>query len=197
MLAGKGFEKVYNVIGGFKKWKGEKAFGKEILGLDLFAGDESLEKTMVIAYSLENGLRDFYLAMIPATKNHDAKDLFRKLAEIELKHQDRIFAEYINISGKSPGREEFEDGPVKKAVEGGLTTQEYLDLFQPDPESGEDIIELAMSIEAQALDLYLRASDRSSSPDSKNMLIRIADEERMHLTWLGELMERLDLEGIR
>jgi len=184
MLAGKGFDNVYNVTGGFKAWESEAAFGKEELGLELFTGDESPETTLVVAYSLEQGLLDFYLSMIPKVKN-----LFKKLSEIEVKHRDRIFHEYVKISGKSSSREAFEKNIVIKAVEGGLTTQEYMDLFQPDLESVEDIIGLAMSIEAQALDLYLRAADRSNNPESKKILIQIADEEQTHLTQLGKLME--------
>ena len=193
MLAGKGFDNVYNVSGGFKAWKDKAAFGKEELGLELFTGDESPEKTLVVAYSLEAGLRDFYLSMIPKVKNNDAKNLFQKLSEIEIKHQERIFSEYIKISGKSETRQEFEKTIVSKAVEGGLTTEEYANLFQPDWESVADIIELAISIEAQALDLYLRAADRRSDPQSKKVLNQIADEERMHLTQLGKLMETIDL----
>ena len=189
MLAGKGFDNVYNVTGGFKAWENKAAFGKEERGLDLFTGDESPEITLVIAYSLEQGLLDFYLSMIPKVKNDDVKNLFKKLSEIEVKHRDRIFHEYVKISGKSSSREEFEKNIVIKAVEGGLTTQEYMDLFQPDLESVEDIIGLAMSIEAQALDLYLRAADRSNNPESKKILIQIADEEQTHLTQLGKLME--------
>jgi rubrerythrin len=191
MLAGKGFDNVYNVTGGFKGWKSEAAFGKEELGLELFTGDESPEKTLVVAYSLEAGLRDFYLSMITKVKNNDTKDLFQKLSEIEVKHQDRIFNEYITITGKSVNREEFEKSTVSNEIEGGLTTEEYMNLFQPDLESMEDIISLAMSIEAQALDLYMRAADRTSNPQSKKMLTQIADEERAHLAQLGKLMESI------
>ncbi len=191
MLAGKGFENVYNVAGGFKGWKSEAAFGEEELGLELFTGDESPEKTLVVAYSLEAGLRDFYLSMLIEVKNNDTKDLFQKLSEIEVKHQDRIFNEYIAITGKSVDREEFEKRTVSKEIEGGLTTEEYMNLFQPDLESMEDIIALAMSIEAQALDLYIRAADKTSNPQSKKMLTQIAEEERTHLAQLGKLMESI------
>jgi len=192
MLAGNGFEDVYNLSGGFKTWKGEAAVGKEELGLELFTGDESPEKTLVVAYSLEAGLGDFYSSMIPKVKNKDAQNSFQKLSEIEVKHQDRIFNEYIRLSGKSVSRETFEKNTVQTAVEGGLTTEEYTDLFQPDWESLADIIGLAMSIEAQALDLYLRAADRSPNPESRKVLSRIGDEERAHLKQLGKLMETID-----
>lgn len=191
MLAGKGFENVYNVTGGFKGWKGEAAMGEAEMGLELFTGDESPEVTLVVAYSLEEGLLDFYLSMMPRVKNEDVKKVFEKLSEIEIKHQDRIFKEYVRISGTSASREAFEKNTVIDAVEGGLTTQEYLDLYKPDWESAADIIGLAMSIEAQALDLYLRAADRSGNPESKKVLLQIADEERVHLARLGKLMDNL------
>lgn len=191
MLAGKGFENVYNVTGGFKGWQGEAAIGEAEMGLEFFTGDESPEVTLVVAYSLEEGLLDFYLSMMPRVKNAEVKKVFEKLSEIEIKHQDRIFKEYVRISGTSASRETFEKNTVIDAVEGGLTTQEYLDLYKPDWESAADIIGLAMSIEAQALDLYLRAADRSSNPESKKVLIQIADEERVHLARLGKLMDNV------
>ncbi len=193
MLAGKGFENVYNVVGGYKSWNSPAAFGEKELGLELFTGNESPETTLVIAYALEEGLFDFYLSMIPKVKNNAVKDLFKNLSVIEVKHKDRIFKEYVKISGKSDSRETFQNNIVVKAVEGGLTTQEYVDLFQPDWESEEDVIGLAMSIEAQALDLYLRAAERSSNPESKSVLNQIADEEKVHLAQLGKLMEAIDL----
>lgn len=193
MLAGNGFENVYNLSGGFKVWEGEAAVGKEDLGLELFTGDESLEKTLLVAYSLEAGLREFYSSMIPKIKNEDAQNIFKKLSEIEVKHQDRIFNEYIRLSGKPVGRQAFEKNVLHTVVEGGLTTEEYTNLFQPDWESAADIIGLAMSIEAQALDLYLRAADRSPNPESRKVLAQIGDEERAHLKQLGKLMETIDL----
>jgi len=192
MLAGNGFENVYNISGGFKTWKGKAAVGKEDLGLELFTGDESPEKTLVVAYSLEAGLGDFYTSMIPRVKNKDAQNIFQKLSEIEIKHQDRIFNEYIRLSRKPLSREAFEENMVHTAVEGGLTTEEYTNLFQPDWESLSDIIELAMSIEAQALDLYLRAAHRSPNPESRKVLVQIGDEERAHLKQLGKLMETIE-----
>ncbi len=192
MLAGNGFENVVNLSGGFKTWKGEAAVGEEELGLELFTGDESPEKTLVVAYSLEAGLRDFYTSMIPRVKNKDAQNIFQKLSEIEVKHQDRIFNEYIRLSGKPLSREAFEENMVRTAVEGGLTTEEYTNLFQPDWESVPDIIGLAMSIEAQALDLYLRAAHRSPNPESRKVLAHIGDEERAHLKQLGKFMETLE-----
>jgi len=191
MLAGKGINEVYNLSGGIRGWNGQVAFGQEELGLSLFTGNETPEETLVVAYSLEAGLHDFYLSMIPRVKSSDAKNLFEKLSEIEIRHQDSIFKEYLEITGKSSNRKEFEKTVIVKAVEGGLTSEEYADMFRPDWESTKDIVDIAMSIEAQALDLYLRVSNQSVDPKSKKVLLQIASEERIHLTQLGKLMEQI------
>jgi rubrerythrin len=189
MLSGKGFDNVINVKGGIKAWDSHVAVGAEELGLELLTGKESLEEMLLAAYSLEAGLRDFYLSMIEKVRRVDIQNLFQRLAEIETLHRNRIFDEYLQISEKKVRREDFDNDLVVNAVEGGLTTDEYVQMFQPDWESVVDIISLAMSIEAQALDLYTRASERSADPRSKSTLKKIAEEERGHLEQLGKLMD--------
>ena len=78
-----------------------------------------------------------------------------------------------------------------KALEGGLSTREYLDLFNPDLNSEIDVISLAMSIEAQALDLYQRVSSKVKNPQSRGIINKIGDEEKVHLESLGKLLDNL------
>jgi len=189
MLSGKGFDNVINMAGGIKAWDGHVAVGGEELGLELLTGEESIEETLVAAYSLEAGLRDFYLSMIEKVQPPDVKNLFQKLSDIETLHQDRIFNEYLQVSGKKVRREDFDNDVVIKAVEGGLTTDEYIEMYQPDMASTVDVISLAMSIEAQALDMYTRAAERSTDSRSQEALKKIAEEERSHLEQLGKLMD--------
>jgi rubrerythrin len=191
MLAGKGFNQVINMAGGIKAWNSQIAVGGQDQGLELFTGKESPQETLVVAYSLEAGLRNFYLSMIEKVQNVRVQDLFQKLSQIERIHQDRIFDEYLQISESDIDREAFDRDLVVKAVEGGLTTEEYIERYRPDWNSATDIISLAMSIEAQALDLYTRASENSQEERSKTSLKKIAEEERVHLQQLGELIDSL------
>ena len=191
MLAGKGFENVLNMAGGIKAWDDPVAMGPQEQGLALFDGAESPEKTLLIAYSLEAGLHDFYLSMTEKVQAIPVRDLFQKLSEIEIKHQDRLFDEYLLVSGKNIDRDSFDKQITAFAVEGGLTTDEYLTLFEPDLDSPGDVVSLAMSIEAQALDLYSRASERGPDERSRAVLLKIAQEERSHLEQLGRLFNDL------
>ena len=188
MLAGKGFDEVINLTGGIKAWKNEKALGGEEQGLALFSGKESPEEALVIAYSLEAGLRDFYLAMAPKVQREAARKLFEKLATIEVKHQQRIYGAYIALTDTPMSEEEFASRKVVPAMEGGLTTEEYMAIYQPDINVVEEVISLAMAIEAQALDLYQRAARRAEMAASQALLHQIASEERSHLEQLGKLI---------
>ena len=191
MLAAKGFKEVINLTGGIKAWNSEKAVGREEQGLELFSGKESPEETLIVAYSLEEGLREFYVSMVSRVEEENVRKLFELLSSIEVKHQDRILSEYGRITGKPVSREEFAQKTVGPAMEGGLTTEEYLQLYQPDLEVAEEVISLAMAIEAQALDLYQRAAERAGTDAAQSALIQIANEERAHLEQLAKLFESL------
>jgi rubrerythrin len=122
---------------------------------------------------------------IPSEK---AKKSFIFLADVEIKHQKSIFALYLEVSATDIDRAEFEKKIVVKAAEGGLTTDQYIALFGPSPQSTKEIAAVAISIEAQALDLYQRAALRSP-PETGEVLLKIANEEQAHLNMLAQLFE--------
>ena len=189
MLTGKGFKKVINMAGGIKAWNGNKAVGPEDTGLYLFTGAETLPQVLIVAYSLEKGLQDFYVSMTELVSGEKAKNLFDNLARIETKHQNRLLAEYRQETGTNPSKDDFEKTIVVRAMEGGLTTEEYLKLYQLDNDNETEVISMAMAIEAQALDLYQRSAARSTSENIRLALMQIADEERAHLKQLASLLE--------
>jgi rubrerythrin len=191
MLSGKGFQKVFNVSGGIKAWHAKTAIGPQDLGLDLFTGKEEPLDVLKVAYSLEQGLREFYLQMGKEAENPKIEDLFAKLSEIEVKHQMSIYIAYNDISTKEVSKDEFEKMVEIKALEGGLSTREYLELFGSDLDSETQVISLAMSIEAQALDLYQRLSLKVGNRQSRDIINKIAKEEKAHLASLGKLMDSL------
>jgi len=191
MLSGKGFQKVFNVSGGIKAWQAKTAIGPQDLGLDLFTGKEEPLDVLKVAYSLEQGLREFYLQMEKQAENPKIEDLFAKLSEIEVKHQMSIYIAYNDMSTKEVSKDEFEKMVEIKALEGGLSTREYLELFGSDLDSETQVISLAMSIEAQALDLYQRLSLKVENRQSRDIINKIAKEEKAHLASLGKLMDSL------
>jgi len=191
MMAGKGFKRIYNLSGGIKGWNDEIAIGSQELGLELFSGKESTEETIIVGFGLELGLREFYLDMKERVTSSDAKILFEKLADIEILHQQQLLELYQQQTGKAVSMEDFEAKTVQPSMEGGLTTEQYLNIYKPNLESEQDILSLAMSIEGQAMDLYLRAADRASKKSTRATMQRIAGEERAHIALLGKYIDQM------
>jgi len=189
-LTGNGFTNVINLSGGFRAWTGQKSFESAEHGLELFNNLSNPTDVLIMAYSLEEGLQDFYYSMVSQAKSQEVIDLFNQLAAIEDLHKDRLFKEFSRISGSSD-REAFEANVQKHMIEGGMTTEEYLARFGTDLEHIDEVIGMAMSIEGQALDLYSRAAQRATEGDNKKLLEKIAAEEKTHLERLGELMDSL------
>jgi sulfur-carrier protein adenylyltransferase/sulfurtransferase len=189
LLAGLGYVDIINLAGGFNAWTSQTAFLSEETGLALFEGVTSLDSALAVAYSLEGGLREFYESRASAVHHAPARQLFHQLSQIEVKHQQRILEQYAALTGKRVTPESFEKCQVHDVLEGGLTTEAYANLLMPAYDTLTDIIDLAMSIEAQALDLYLRASAKAQNETGRKALIQIANEEKAHLARLGRLME--------
>lgn len=187
MLVGRGFQRVYNLSGGIKAWQDVTVCGDEFAGLELFTGKESLTETLIVAYSMEHGLRDFYLRMAEETTDAKSEEVFTRLADVEVKHQNSILSLFQQISGTICTKSEFEEKYVFAVSEGGLTTEQYIRRFGASS-SVQDIVSVAISIEAQALDLYHRAGDISSGK-TKDFLVKIANEEQAHLNMLAHMVE--------
>lgn len=189
-MAGKGFNNLYNLSGGINAWKKEVAVGPEDVGLHLFSGGTSPEEAIIAGFGLEAGLRDFYVSMQKQVTNESTKALFGMLADIEIRHQERLVKLYAERTGVDITREDFAQKIVRPAMEGGLTTEEYLQLYQTDLESEIEVLGMALAVEAQALDLYSRAAQRSENNEEfRDVLLQIAEEERSHMAKLSEYMD--------
>ncbi len=164
--------------------------GGEETGLHLFSGVENSEQAVIVGYGLEMGLREFYLTMQSRTKRESTEKLFGKLADIEVLHQQQLLQLYEEITGTSQSMDQFSDNVVQPAMEGGLSTEEYLQLYNTDLNSELEVLGLALAIEAQALDLYLRAADQSKETKTIEVLQQIAREERSHIDRLAKYIDQ-------
>lgn len=166
------------------------AVGPEDSGLHLFSGGTSSEEAIITGFGLEEGLRDFYISMQKKVAIESTKSLFGMLADIERLHQERLVKLYIELTGADISLEDFAKKIAEPAMEGGLTTEEYLRLYQTDLQSEVEVLGLALAIEAQALDLYSRAAERNRNHEGyRNVLLQIAEEERSHIARLSDYID--------
>jgi rhodanese-related sulfurtransferase len=190
MLSGWGFKEVYNLAGGIKAFQGHKATGPRELNLDLVRGDETPAEIIALAYGMEKALQLFYETLQHQSPDRELPDLFGKLAQVEVRHEQRLFETYGRVVPGGQDLATFESSIVPKTLEGGFNAKEFLATNQ-----APEVLDLAMMLETQALDLYLRFADRSDQPQTKEVLYALAGEEKEHLASLGLLLDEKSGKG--
>lgn len=187
LLAGKDFASVYNMAGGIKAWQGHQAKGPEEAGLEFFTGQEDYEDGVSLAYAMEDGLREFYRRMAGRAKDEEGRQLYTRLMGFEDAHKVRLLAEYRQTHGP----EAMPHKAMAGVMEGGGRVEDFFDRVEPLLYTKRDILELAMALETQALDLYSRMAQKSEKEEARALFLRLADEEKMHLSYLAEEMDTM------
>jgi len=189
LLSGRGFQEVYNLSGGIKSYRGAMASGPQELNLEMIREDESVEEILKLAFGMERALQTFYELCRDRSQDKELIDLFGKLGHIEELHKKAIFARYADLAAGVPDLASFEADMAPEIMEGGFRLQEFLAANEPWLKNVSQAVELAMMLETQALDLYLRLADKSQEEETQRILLTIADEEKVHLKALSRLMD--------
>ncbi|WP_272700066.1 rhodanese-like domain-containing protein [Desulfovibrio sp. Fe33] len=193
LLEGQGFRDVNNLVGGISAWEGASAFGPMELGMIAFTGAESPAEALLKAYAMEDTLQAFYSQRADIAETPDRIELFMKLAGFEDRHKDVLYELYTRIVEDVMSRVEFEAVALRNAeelAEGGVPVSEFMDRFPGAFDSDLGVLELAVMVEAQALDYYLRCAMRAQNKDSRDIFQLLAREEKAHLKLLGKQMDR-------
>jgi rhodanese-related sulfurtransferase/rubrerythrin len=102
----------------------------------------------------------------------------------------QLFYETLVRQGRDQeDRQAFEDRVVSVTLEGGFKALEFLEANKSHLETAPQVLDLAMMLETQALDLYLRFAGRCSQEQTREVLLTLAGEEKDHLASLGRLLE--------
>ena len=142
-----------------------------------------------LSYSLENGLQIFYRNLQERTENKAIEILFSKLVQIEENHKKRLIDLYKKIEPSDKDLESLESDSGQGIMEGGFNIEAFTQQNEPFLDTSPHVIDLAMMLETQALDLYLRFSQKTENPDTKEVLYKLAEEEKAHLAMLGRWLE--------
>jgi rubrerythrin len=104
--------------------------------------------------------------------------MFTRLADIEIRHKEKLLGLYKVFKPNVSHMEAFEDLIIPEVMEGGLTTEGFLELNKPALRTIPDVLEMAMALETQDLDLYLRYSLKSEEEKTKKSSMRLPKRKR-------------------
>lgn len=194
LVEGQGHPEVSNLVGGMGAWGGNTAFGPMDLGLIEFTGKETPEEIVLKAYAMEDDLQLFYVERADMAETLERIELFMELAGFEDKHKTTLFNLYCKLTGSDMDQDSFEKVACKKdtVVEGGITIERFFEEYPHAFGDEQGVLQLAVAVEAQALDYYLRCSDKAESQETREILQLLAREEKAHLRLLGKFMDKRD-----
>lgn len=190
LLSGAGFAEVLSMNGGMSAWNGAQATGPRDLGLDSLMAAATPLQALARGWGMELALEAFYAELSARSADRELRDVFARLAGFEVRHRAAI----LNSARKQQGFtdeaafEELARGSVRAGtLEGGVGADEYLGLMNDPADLGE-ALELAMAIEAQALDLYSRRAALAEDDELRAAFRLLASEEKAHLQVLGRFV---------
>ena len=157
--------------------------------MGLITGEETGAEMIAIVYGMEEGMRALFERLSERVSDEEAAELFRSLSELEVHHKKMIFDLYRTHGGEIESIEAMDEQASSDVVESGVSVDEIADAFRADSGSVEDVLSFAMMLEMQALDLFLRYLERSQDLDTKAVLMELAEQEKSHLKYLGDLID--------
>jgi len=200
LLMHQGFRDVYHIQGGIEAWEERTATGPVEFHLQFIRGDESPEEVIAVAYRMEEGLKKFHEFVRARTPDPDLSELLSHLIKAEESHEKTLIELLETISLEPAGQPATTGFDSSRSggglIEGGIDVNEFVKRNEPFLKSVPGYLDLAMMIETQALDLYLRMAVESRNEVAKKVLFRIADEEKTHLNLLGRFMDEKVLKSV-
>ena len=190
LLAGAGFPQVINLLGGAMAWQGAAATGPPDSGLTLLTGKETPRDMLRAALGMEAALGAFYAAHGASAEEAATRTTFERLAGIEQRHLQHVHGLYRRMTGDETALPTLLAG-ASSPLEGGRTGEDFLAQLGGEPRSPQEVLELAASVEAQALDLYSRLAGRADDAATASLLNSLAQEEKTHLRAVATLLPQV------
>jgi rubrerythrin len=177
--------------GGINAWRGLVAEGIPEAGMVYFASADRPEDLVALASQLEEGNRRFYADIAGSLDDKEAAGLFEGLAAAEEHHKSSLLKVYSDITGMT-AVSEIPDAlapgqPDDDIMEGGMSVSKALKWAED--KSLTEILELSISLETNAYDLYIKMERKAEDGNSKRVFKTLSEEEGSHLNRLSALLE--------
>ena len=174
--------------GGIEAWNGFVATGGPQQGMNLLEGIESVEDFVRLGMKLEDGTRIFYSEAKSIFSDDASGKIFEMLVNAEKKHRNLLAEAYRHMTGADLGEKDLEKAGGTDIMESGESLKDVLSWMKSEGRTMEEVLDLAMQVETNSLDLYLKIEREIDDKNSKEILGQLISEEKQHLTSLGNLL---------
>ncbi len=179
---------MHSMAGGIAAWSGLVAEGAYDAGLAYFSRASRTEDLIALSFALEEGNRAFYESMSRDGKEEETASTFRSLCLAEERHKETLRELYARVSGKDGDPPNPEGTGREIFLEGGAPLEETL--AWTGGRTVVEILELAIAMEANALDRYIKMGRAVSDERSREVFLALSAEEQDHLRRMTSLLDR-------
>ena len=176
--------------GGIQAWEGITATGPPHQGMFLLAGVTSAGDLLRLAGDLEEGARLFYAAVRDILPDEDSKGVFQSLAVAEEGHRRQLLAACGKFFPGTACEKPLAGKEAPVHTEGAYRLDDLTAWCREPGREAFAILELAMQVEADSLDFYLKLLAAPEYASLGNVLEPLVADEKKHLEKLGSLLER-------
>ena len=178
--------------GGIRAWKGMVAHGLPEAGMAYFSPAVNGEEIVGLAWALEEGSKLFYQGVSGYfADDPEIQKMFKWLVAAEKSHEKHLLETYEVLTGAQPDfaklRAKFSDSLSGTVMEGGIPVEDGLEWIKGKGVS--ESLELAMALEVNAYDLYIKMSRAIDDKQAQQIFVKLSEEEQAHLEKLASLLD--------
>ena len=178
---------IYTLVGGMLAWDGHKI--ADFPRVQVFDQARSLPDMLLTAMDLEKGAYRYYRAILDRFDALPFRSVIEHLSRAEEAHAHMIYALWQPNQADPPPFETLFDDLPGDILEGGATLKEALDHLQAlHSDNHIHILELSLSIEYRAYDLYRSLAERTADAHVRDNLLTIAQAEKSHMRQLQQAL---------
>jgi len=190
-LIGQGFSNVRDMSGGIARYNGMVASGPPEAATACFNPSLSPLQLAATAWTLEAGTIRFIEGICHDVLNDHEPALFDRILVAKREHQQTLAGLAAEITGPDAGQafpgEEIEQ-PAEPTMIGCIKVADALRWAEG--RSLKELLELMMTLSANAYDFYLRLGRTAKGAEEHRVFEVLAGEEHQHLERLAEAYEQ-------
>ena len=180
---------VYHLMGGMLAWEGKTLAGYP--KVKVFEKDKTLEELLATAMDLEKGAWRFYQYAKERYSEDPIRLTLEQLSIAEKAHATLIYRFWKKFQHNPPPFDRIYQDLNGEILEGGLNFEETCDLLDSvQKHSCAGVIDLALTIEYSAFELYRTMAERSENSEAQSIFLSIAQAEKAHMRALTRAIDQ-------
>ena len=171
---------VFNLMGGLRNWQGTTLTGYP--RVQIFDLDQEPDRLLGTAMNLEKGAWRFYRLASDKYSDDPIGRTFEQVAIAEQGHATLIYRFWQELEINLPPFDQLYQSLAGDILEGGRSFEDAWSMLETEAgRSCSAVIDLALTIEYTAFDLYRVMAERSAGSDSRETFLALAQAEKAHM----------------